>query len=421
MKAGWNMLITANNPLINTFVTRFGTGLEEKWKNWIQFMITGICTIEKPSIQKFNKRISEGEHWRTVYRRINRYTELGIPLLTQFVTNLQKDQKMRMHPNGRFLIDEHIIPRTGRKMEAVSVQYATSRKTVLPAHSILVLYYWDGTKHYPVAYLFYRRLEELKKRNLEHLFQEKNVLIRKLITQARRWGNHPILCVMDSFFFTKENVKFFKKNGISFVSRPKKSMKVKYQNQWCSLADLAASIPDSEYCYVPVYNRLTQRTSYALIAVRDVYFHSIGHQRIVISKKKGSYLQHSKSEEEDCEDLDAFCLFVTNEVTWSGRHILEIYRTRWSIETFFEEMNQNLGFHSGRFSSLSSQITWLDLCFLCHFFLTWSKLYRFFGSSISLLTNVGTLKQFFLIHYVSSPVVSTLPTCLPIASSSSPS
>ena len=38
-------------------------------------------------------------------------------------------------------------------------------------------------------------------------------------------------------------------------------------------------------------------------------------------------------------------VFLTNNFSWSGRTIAELYRARWGIETFFKEIKQTCQIH----------------------------------------------------------------------------
>ena len=366
-------------------------------------LLIGKIIEEHPSAHKSFMEVIEHEgSERTFYRRIATLANQMPTLYPQVFSHIQQDQKLRMKKDGVLVLDEHILPHTSKNIEGVGSFYSTEKKGVELGLSMLMVYYYCNGVEYPVEMNFYRKQEELQLKGIKNQFQEKNPLAMQLITKVLQNPNTPKNIVMDSFFMTKNNIKLLNPYNIRYVSRPKRSWNCTYDHHKQNLTEMYLSIPLSEFEQTEVKNGKTKKKKRYLTAIRDVFFAGIGTQRVIfINHDIAPEASDDWDSRDPCEETESgrrFRVFVSNAMDWDAQAILELYALRWTIETSFREMSQNLALHGCKWQTLSGQYCFIALTFLCYLFLMWAKLHGALKPFGVEKKGIGKLKEGFS-HY----------------------
>ena len=91
-----------------------------------------------------------------------------------------------------------------------------------------------------------------------------------------------------------------------------------------------------------------------------------------------------------------FRVFVTNALTWDAAKILATYAKRWTIETSYEVMSQDLNLHGCKWRDLQGQYSFIALTFLSYLFLMWAKVHGRLTHYGDHPTTIGELKRAFI-------------------------
>jgi len=376
------MKIPNPSPLVNKFLAAAASNPDSGTageRNTVERLVTGIIFLDKPSPNKIHEADVTGESKRAFYDHIHDLAQQMPSHFRQMFSNLQGDPKIAMNGGGFLIIDEHVIPHSSKHIEGVDKFYSTTERGVVLGMSLLAVHYYSERVDYPVDFDFYRRYRELEARGDVTAFEEKNQLARQFFTKFASMKNAPDTWLMDSYFMTKENGGLLQHFHKTYISRPKRNWNCNYQGHTYSLYELHDHIPAEDFKLTQVKNPKTGKRKFYHTATVDVYFARIGTHRLVLVQC-GEATAMDEVIEGNPEILEApsknkFRVFVTNNTSWDASYILSTYSLRWSIETSFQGMNQNLALHGCKWRELSGQKCFLALTFMCYLFLSWARVH----------------------------------------------
>jgi hypothetical protein len=401
------MKFLESHEMVANFIKKYVNSTRDKEDivgKVLMAMIAGTILLQKPSPNKIHREVVTGDSKSTFYRNIHRLA-LGMPgMFEGVIDNLQMDPRMAMRNSGVLCIDEHIIPHSSDKMEGVDYFYSTTKNDVMLGLSAITMHYYRDKVEYPVAFQFYRRLRELEKYGKEKEFAEKNTIARAIIRNVLSKPGAPDLLLMDSFFMTKDNVRLVKEFGVHYISRPKRTWSCSYKHKKTSLADLFESIPLEEFKEVVSINPKTGKKRRQKAAIRDVFISKIGRNRIVFidctkeEKDEGDNVEIDKDSTIVSGTGRRFRIFVTDLLDWDAAAILSKYAVRWTIETSYRDMSQDLNLHGCQWRELSGQYCFIVLTFLSYVFLMWARVNGLLTEYGVELQTIGQLKEGFR-HY----------------------
>lgn len=374
------MKLFDSQPLTNRFLASFMDNWESEPKttqSLIEQLITGTILLEKPSPHKIHQALLQGDSQSTFYREIHGIAAKMPTVFDHIIENIQSDPQLALKKTGIIAIDEHIIPHSSDQIEGVAKFYSTTKQDLELGLSLIVGHYYHRNIEYPIAFQGYRRKEEMQKWGSTETFQEKNEIARNMIGRLGGLPESPGLFLMDSYFMTKENVALLKQLEKSYISRPKRSWVGSIGRQpKRNLAEWFETIPKAEFVPTVVKNPKTGRTKTYNTAVRDIYFSQIGTQRVVFIDCTEDLAEYDVIEQhaevESSPSKRNFRVFITNELTWSATEILSLYALRWTVETGFRDMSQNLGFHGCKWRQLQGQYCFIALTLMSYLFLQWA-------------------------------------------------
>ena len=266
-------------------------------------------------------------------------------------------------------LDEHILKKSGKKIEGVDYFYSVLDNRTLLGLSMISTHYYDEKIEYPVSRAIFQREHELAKWGKTAEYRSKNEIARELISYYSKMDLPCKMWVIDSFFMTKDNVKELKAHGMSYVSRVKRNWRCTYQRKHWTISTLQASIPDTEYELVEARTPKTKALRFFKVAIRDVFIKKIGNNRLVFYKelKKSSTggLVEKYPNEWRC--------LITDRHDFTPRAIIETYLKRWAIETGYRDQNQQLKLHGCMWRDIEGQYCYIALVFIAYMLLCWAS------------------------------------------------
>ena len=391
------MKTTKDNSLVNEFLA----GCMDSWEPeeivdaaLVEHLLTGIMVQNKPTPNKIHDEGSSGPSKRAYYRHIHALAPKMPDALRRVIVNVQQDPKLAIKPGGVLSLDEHIVPHSSKEMEGVSPMFSTAERGVILGLSLIAVHYFHKRVEYPVDFENYRRFEELQQWGKDAEYREKNEIARGLIERISAFPNAPSTWLMDSFFMTKKNVRLLRHLLKDYISRPKRNWTCTYNKKHYSFGELFDTIPAEEFVKTLVKNPKTGRVKEYYTATRNVFIPGIGTHLVVFIWCKGKGEQNDVIEETpeifDAPSKCKFRLFITDRTDWDAATVLSLYSLRWTIETCFRDLSQNLGLHGCKWRQLDGQRCFVALAFLCYLFLAWAQAH---GRLVRYRPEKGTLGQ----------------------------
>jgi hypothetical protein len=92
--------------------------------------------------------------------------------------------------------------------------------------------------------------------------------------------------------------------------------------------------------------------------------HSVGEVQLVFSTR----IKPTKDRPVEVQKI-----LMTNDLSLSAPHIVELYGLRWQIELFFKELKSTLGFHQYRFRRFEPVEGWDELAQVTILYLEWYR------------------------------------------------
>lgn len=111
-----------------------------------------------------------------------------------------------------------------------------------------------------------------------------------------------------------------------------------------------------------VGSKVKPRTYY--VHQRRQAVHSVGEVQLVFS---------TKSKPNPKRSVEVQKILMTNDLSLSAQHIVELYGLRWQIELFFKELKSTLGFHQYRFRTFERVESWDELVQVTFLYLEWYR------------------------------------------------
>lgn len=303
---------------------------------FLSLLLTGEGDIEA---------LSEGYSLSQSYDALHHFVSEGTwdinDVLEQTVEVVKKlPEGQCFHDKGMLIIDDTLIEKYGKMMEAVGKLWDHSESRYLEyAHCLVGLCWADAKKlRYPLRFELYRKeddckagLELAKKGGKETTglvpFKTKVQIAKELITWAVSQRVPFGTVVFDSWFFCKELVDFIEGLKKDWISMSKSNRNIVNLGKTTTCAEYAKTFNPEDLPTTKVHE-----TTYAIKSVQ-MRFPSLerGKEtvRLVVSFQK-------KSEKEGGGYYTPVFL-VSNRKDIRPERLLRAYQIRWNIETFFKD------------------------------------------------------------------------------------
>jgi len=172
--------------------------------------------------------------------------------------------------------------------------------------------------------------------------QSKHQMFREMLQRALRAGFRACYLLADAWFGCKENIGGCLDHGLVGIFQMKRGLLAyQYRGRACTAHQLYARVQRR----MRPRNRRARFKTASLVVSLNLATEPSQPPRWVKVRLVFSAPVRSRS-------ADTWVVFLCTDVTLSDAKILEVYALRWSIEVYFKEIKQHLGFlkeQSGRY------------------------------------------------------------------------
>jgi hypothetical protein len=279
-------------------------------------------------------------------------------LSSDLARQVYQDNEMGGRSQRAFVVDDTSQARAGRKVEGTSCYYDHTEGRMRKGHQVLQLGLAAEKGFLPVeAQLVmgdkaavdkpkdkpFQDQRSSSARDLRRARQEtKHQLFRGMLQRALRAGFSAVYVLADAWFGCKENILCCLENKLVGIFQMKRgNLAYQYQGRRYTASQLYAKV---QRRLRPNNRRARYKT--ASLTVR------INLQTEARPPEHWVQVRLVFSAPVRASSANTWVLFLCTNVTLSDTKILEVYALRWSIEVYFKEIKQHLGFlkeQSGRY------------------------------------------------------------------------
>jgi len=314
-----------------------------QFKNFENF-ITAIIINDQADISALSKGFEQGKHYDSLHHFTSEsYWNMEDVLKTSIsIIKHLPDQSKRFNSKGWLIIDDSLIEKFGKFMEAVSKQYDHCCNRYLQyAHCLVVLIYADKNgNRYPLNFNLWRSKQDCQKTKQE--FHTKIDIAKGLIQYALDQGIPFQGVLFDSWYFCKDLVDFIESHNKDWITVSKSNRKIVHQGKTISLKKYAeTTIRDTQE-----KRRLTKFITkrYRTQQEKAYRFKSIKKSMPCLKRGRQTVRVILCYEYDKNNKLSPEPMFVvSNRKNLMPQTLLQIYQMRWAVETFFRDAKQHLG------------------------------------------------------------------------------
>lgn len=238
---------------------------------------------------------------------------------------------------GYIILDDTIVPKPfSRLVAGTYVDYDHTQKRHIRCHRIVVVIWTNGFIYIPVAFAFWHH------RDFVTIYRTKNQIARGLIYYVVRHHVPFSYLTFDNWYASKENLRYFHKLGIIFITRLRKNRWVVHKSE----KQKALSLTKCECHHYPKLK--------AYVRSFDVKYPRFGMGTLAIVK-------NDKHEEPGRTKY-----LFTNDPNITNRELVLRYRSRWHIEIFFKNCKQHFGLAACQCQMMHQVILHVRMVFLAH-------------------------------------------------------
>jgi len=279
-------------------------------------------------------------------------------LSNELARRIYQTNELGSRSQRAFVVDDTSKARAGRKVEGTSCYYDHTQGRTLKGHQVLQLGLASEKGFLPIeAQLVMGEKAAVDKpkdkpfkdqrsscaRDLRRAREEtKHQLFRGMLQRALRSGLSAAYVLADAWFGCKENILCALENNLIGIFQMKRgNLAYRHQGRHYTASQLYTKVQRQMR---PKNRRARYKTASVTVELNlatdeDQPDHWV-EVRLVFSAPVRA------------NSADTWVVFLCTDVTLSDAKILEVYALRWSIEVYFKEIKQNLGFlkeQSGRY------------------------------------------------------------------------
>jgi len=294
--------------------------------------ISGLVALEKKQTQS---RIAETIGYVT-HDALNRLADKLPMLCTQMAAGMTS-LITGIYETGYTILDDTVVPKPfSRLVAGTYVDYDHTQKRHVRCHRIVVVIWTNGVIYIPVAFAFWHHRDFVRK------YRTKNQIARILVYYVVRHHIPFSYLAFDNWYASKQNLRFFDKLGIKFVTRLRNNTWIVHDNERQKVHKL------TKYeCHY--YSKLN-----AYVKQFEVKYPGFGVGTLAIVK-------NDKHEEPGRTKY-----LFTNDLSLTNREFVSRYRSRWHIEIFFRTCKQNFGLAACQAQMMTQVILHVRMVFLAY-------------------------------------------------------
>jgi hypothetical protein len=275
-----------------------------------------------------------------------------------------------------FVVDDTSQARAGRKVEGTSCYFDHTEGRTRKGHQVLHLGLAAEKGFLPLEAQIVMgekgRIEKPKDKPFKDQRsaaardmrrageQTKHALFREMLARALRAGFRAAFALADAWFGCKENIACCLDNQLTAIFQMKRGL-------------LAYRYHGRDYTVYALYAKVQRRMRPANRRARFKTARVVVSLNVATDPKQPARWVDVRlvfSAPVRAGSADTWVVFLCTDVKLSDTQILEVYSLRWSIEVYFKEIKQNLGFlkeQSGRYQLAYASIHLAALRYLLLF------------------------------------------------------
>ena len=294
--------------------------------------ISGLTALERKQTQsQIAKTIGRVSH-----DALNRLAPM-LPMLCSQMTAGALFLITGIYDTGYIILDDTVVPKPfSRFVAGTYVDYDHAHKRHVRCHRIVVVIWTNGAIYIPVAFAFWHHRDFVRK------YRTKNQIARILVYYVVRHGIPFSYLTFDNWYASKQNLRFFDKLDIKFVTRLRNNTWIIHENERQKIQKMTKY----ECHYYGILNAYVRR-----FAVKYPSF-GIGTLAIVKNDKH--------------EEPGKTKYLFTNDLSLTNREIVLRYRSRWHVEVFFRTCKQNFGLTACQAQMMPQVILHVRMVFLAY-------------------------------------------------------
>jgi SRSO17 transposase len=299
--------------------------------------IAGIVFFEKKqSASLIAKRIGGVSHDKMT-RLLAKAHWKNSAVIIRFISLIQ-----RLGLKGYLVIDDTAVQhKRSKKVKGVYWDFDHAENRNILCQRLVLVLWSNGYLRIPVGYAIWHKKGARKK------YRTKNELAQTLVKWALHRGLKPEYVTFDNWYASVENMKLFAKVlKVPFVTKLKTNRQLIYNGKKMSAKELGKELLAEKRQYI------SKKTGVWSRKARVSLGSGLGYMCFVVFKDE---LDGEKS---GIKHL----LASTPEL--SAMTVVQRYRSRWIIETLFQDLKQHCGFSHYQGRSLEGSYRHFTLCFI---------------------------------------------------------
>jgi hypothetical protein len=294
--------------------------------------LSGLVALEKKQTQS---RIAKTIGYVT-HDALNRLAD-KLPMLCAQMAAGMTSLITGIYETGYIILDDTVVPKPfSRLVAGTYVDYDHTQKRHVRCHRIVVVIWTNGVIYIPVAFAFWHHRAFVRK------YRTKNHIARTLIYYVVRHHIPFSYLTFDNWYASKQNLRFFDKLSIKFVTRLRNNTWIVHENERQKIQ----KITKYECHYYGTLN--------AYVRHFQVTYPGFGTGSLAIVK-------NDKHEEPGKTKY-----LFTNDLSLINRDMVLRYRSRWHVEVFFRTCKQNFGLTACQAQMMPQVILHVRMVFLAY-------------------------------------------------------
>jgi hypothetical protein len=315
-----------------TIGTKSAPYLSAKALLCVSVYISGLVALERKQTQS---RIADAIG-HVSHDALNRLAD-KLPMLCAQMAVGMTSLITGFYETGYIILDDTVVPKPfSRLVAGTYVDYDHTQKRHIRCHRIVVVIWTNGVIYIPVAFAFWHHRDFVRR------YRTKNQIARILIHYVVRHGVPFSYLTFDNWYASKQNLRFFDKLDIKFVTRLRNNTWIVHENERQKVQKLTKY----ECHYYGKLNAYVRR-----FVVKYSCF-GVGSLAIV---KNDNHVEPGKTK-----------YLFTNDLSLTNREIVLRYRSRWHIEVFFRTCKQHFGLAACQAQMMPQVILHVRMVFLAY-------------------------------------------------------
>lgn len=315
-----------------TIGTKASPHLPAKALLCVAVYVSGLTALERKQTQsQIAKTIGRVSH-----DALNRLAPM-LPMLCSQMAAGALSLITGTYDTGYIILDDTVVPKPfSRFVAGTYVDYDHANKRHIRCHRIVVVIWTNGAIYIPVAFAFWHHRDFVRK------YRTKNQIARILVYYVVRHGIPFSYLAFDNWYASKQNLRFFDKLSIKFVTRLRNNTWIVHENERQKIQKLT-KYECHYYCKLNTY-----------VKQFAVKYPSFGAGSLAIVK-------NDKHEEPGKTKY-----LFTNHLSLTNSEIVLRYRSRWHVEVFFRTCKQNFGLTACQAQMMPQVILHARMVFLAY-------------------------------------------------------